>query len=208
MFCVSVYPCRSTFGLTYLFTIKIDVSAHTAMLTLSAEDVIKDPTDSLASILAFIWREDWDWEGHGGQQHPHQSKPHATWKLEADEIVNEQYQNDDSVLNQLFEYTSLLLDETTSSIENNDLFKKSIQGAFSNEMKRSSDMTSWPCPSFWEGVDTTTVSKADGDDNNQQKRILQHISSEMIPNCRDNDPFVRCTVNKDRCEVRRDAKCK
>ena len=177
------------------------------MLTLSAEDIIKDPTDSLASILAFIWREDWDWEGHGGQQHPHQSKPHTTWKIEADEIVHKQYQKDDSVLNKLFDYTSLLLDETQSSIENNDLFKKSIQGAFAGEMKRSSDMTSWPCPSFWEGVDSTITSVADGDDD-QQKRILQHISSEMIPNCRDNDPFVRCTVNRDRCEVKRDAKCK
>ena len=119
--------------------------------------------------------------------------------------MNKQYQNVDSVLNKLFDYTSLLLDETQSSIENDDLFKKSIQGAFASEMSRSSDMTSWPCPSFWEGVDTTTTN---GDDNSQQKRISQHISSEMIPNCRDNDPFVRCTVNRDRCEVKRDAKCK
>ena len=178
------------------------------MLTLSAEEIIKDPTDSLASILAFIWREDWDWEGHGGQQHPHQSKPHATWKIEADEIVTKQYQNADSALNKLFEYTSLLMDETTSSIGNNDLFKKSIQGAFASEMSRSSDMTSWPCPSFWEGVDTT-IAATDGNENDQQQvRILQHISSEMVPNCRDNDPFVRCMVNRDRCEVRRDAKCK
>ena len=189
----------------YLYKHKTDVSAHTAMLTLSAEDIIKDPTDSLASILAFIWREDWDWEGHGGQQHPHQSKPHATWKIKADEIVTKQYQKDDSVLNKLFQYISLLMDETTSSIENNDLFKKSIQGAFSNEMKLSSDMTSWPCPSFWEGVDITSMADGDAD---QEKRILKHISNEMIPNCRDNDPFVRCTVNRDRCEVRRDAKCK
>ena len=183
------------------------------MITLSLEDLLTDPTTIISNILSFIWREDWDWEGHngGGQTHPHQSQPkYATWKLEAEEIVTQQLKDTSSLLYMLTKHTQLLLHETILSTnedksdDDNNAFKKSIQGAFASEMKRSSDMTSWPCPSFWEGVDTST----DASDDNDQLRILQQISNEMIPNCRDDDPFVRCSVNKDKCEVKRDAKCK
>ena len=182
------------------------------MITLSLEDLLTDPTTIISNILSFIWREDWDWEGHNGVQktRPHQSQPkYATWKLEAEEIVTQQLKDTSSLLYMLTKHTQLLLHETIStnddeSDDDNNAFKKSIQGAFASEMKRSSDMTSWPCPSFWEGVDTSTAAS----DDNDQLRILQQISNEMIPNCRDDDPFVRCSVNKDKCEVKRDAKCK
>ena len=172
------------------------------MLTISLEEIIADPIDVLSGILSFTWREDWDWEGHGGQQHPHQGLPHATWKQEADELVSNQ-QSD--VLDRLMEQTLLLLDETISSTTDDHKLKKSIQGAFASEMKRSSDMTSWPCPSFWEGMEVSGGKNVADHDN--QMNVLQQISSDMVPNCKDDDLYTRCTVNKDKCEVKRDAKC-
>ena len=171
------------------------------MLTISLEEIITDPIDVLSSILSFTWREDWHWEGHGGQQHAHQGSPHATWKQEAEELVSKLSDE----LNKLMEQTSLLLDETISSTTDDHTLKKTIQGAFASEMKRSSDMTSWPCPSFWEGLEVSGSNVvADHDD---QMRVLQQISSDMVPNCKDDDPYTRCTVDKDKCEVKRNAKC-
>ena len=50
---------------------------------------------------------------------------------------------------------------------------------------KSKDMTSWPCPSFWNGVKAA-------DSGSSFK-----VANEMTPNCRDGDPYVRCTVDKD-----------
>lgn len=189
------------------------------MLTLSLEEVFQDPTDVLASILSFVWREDWEWEGHGGGgNHPNQGlvlpRGGSSWKHTAEDLILNHHVHDDDdddygSLDKLLEQTSLILEETSSSAINNDgnsnAFQKSIQGAFASEMQRSQDMTAWPCPSFWEGVES---SSSGGDDGDNQIRVLRHISGEMVPNCKDDDPFVRCTVNKDRCEVKGDAKCK
>lgn len=64
-----------------------------------------------------------------------------------------------------------------------------------NEMTKSNNLTSWPCPSFWDGV------------NKDNSGAAHKIASGMTPNCRDGDPYAQCTVNKDRCEVKKDAKC-
>jgi len=90
------------------------------------------------------------------------------------------------LLNQL----SLLLQD---DILTSSSFGESMRQSFVNEMIKSKDLTSWPCPSFWDGVETS---------------VLSQIASEMTPNCRDGDRYARCTVNKDRCEMKKDAKCK
>jgi len=174
------------------------VSAHTAMLTLTLEDVINDPSITLASVLGFVWREDWEWEGHGNHHPTQRPPPQRGWKHEAEELVRNHESG--SLLQTMLDQASLVVRETTSSA-GGLAFRKAIQGAFASEMKRSSGMTSWPCPSFWEGVES-------GSDKDNEVRALQHVAGEMVPNCSDDDPFVRCTINKDRCEVKHDAKCK
>lgn len=186
----------------FVVAMRSDVSAHTAMLTLSLGDVIKDPAAALASILEFIWRDDWEWEGHGAH-HPKQGPPpQRGWKREAEGLVEEGRAGGGS-LRKMLEETSLVLREATSHA-GGSAFRKTIQGAFASEMKRSEGMTAWPCPSFWEGVN------AEGGDlyGDDDLRVLQQLAGEMVPNCSDDDPFARCTVNKDRCEVKRNAKCK
>ncbi len=46
----------------------------------------------------------------------------------------------------------------------------------------------------------------EGDDNGPQ--ALGHLSGEMVPNSDDDDPFVRCTANKDLFKVRKEQTCK
>mmetsp|Transcript_41415 Transcript_41415/g.88258 ORF Transcript_41415/g.88258 Transcript_41415/m.88258 type:complete len:168 (+) Transcript_41415:1169-1672(+) len=167
------------------------------MLTISLEDVLRDPADALARILGFVWREDWEWEGHGGK-HPRQGPPpQRGWKRKTEDLIKDD--RGGSSLKEMLEQTSLVLGEATSSA-GGPAFRKSMQGAFASEMKRSADMTAWPCPSFWEGVES-----GDGSD---ETRALRRLSGEMVPNCSDDDPFARCAVKKDRCEVKRDARCK
>jgi len=174
------------------------------MLTISLEQILKEPINVLSSILFFIWRDDWEWEGHGGKYHEQQGLPPLIgWKQKAEDLVMSK--DGSELLQKLLEQSAAIVDESISTAKddsNSNAFKKSIQGAFASEMKRSSDMTSWPCPSFWDGVNL------DEDGQDQMQVVLQRISSEMVPNCSDDDPFARCTVNKDRCEVKRDAKCK
>ncbi|KAL3778789.1 hypothetical protein ACHAW5_006755 [Stephanodiscus triporus] len=155
------------------------VSAHTAMVTLSLEDVLRDPKTALGRVLAFVRREDWEWEGRGGGggDESRQSPEGGEETRAADDLI-------------VVDRGGFLL----------------CRCAFAGEMDRSSNLTSWPCPSFWEGVDGIGGG-SDNDDGDDQTRVIRRISGEMVPNCIDNDPFARCTVNKDRCEVKGDAKC-
>lgn len=169
------------------------------MRTVSLEEVAKDPAGVLASILSFVWRNDWEWEGHGGR-HPVQDQPPLVgWEKTAEDLVAKR----GGPLERLLERTSLVIDETSSTADRSSAFVKSVQGAFASEMRRSSNLSAWPCPSFWEGLDGSGGYLADEED----VLALQQVSFEMVPNCSDDDPFVRCSVKKDKCEVKRDAKC-
>ena len=154
---------------------------------------MKHPTNTLETILTFVWRQDWEYEGHNHKQNKREERDlyPKIWKGAAEEFVA----SGDGSLQPLLRQLSLLLqDDLLSSDET--IFGDTIQRSFANEMIKSKDLTSWPCPSFWDGVD-------DDDSDAAYK-----IANEMTPNCRDGDPYARCTVNKDRCEVKKDAICK
>ena len=168
------------------------------MITVSFEDVLKDPVNVLSSILSFVWREDREYEGHGGKDYPREA-PGRSWEEDAADLTKgASYRTMLEIASSIFESSPLLI---AAGGDGNDSIHREIQDAFASEMRRSSDMTSWPCPSFWEGLDT-------GENGGNQMKVLQQLASNMIPNCSDDDPFARCTVNRDRCEVRREAKCK
>ncbi len=189
-----------------------DVSAHTAMLTISLDDVLKDPTTALSNVLTFIWREDWEWEDRVSGSYPRSSPISSVgsrdWRKEAGDLVV----NHGESLHTFLDITSLILNETISLANSNDnenALQQSTQNAFASEMDRSVGMTVWPCPSFWEGVEGESKPTVIGDvrDANSQIQVLRRIADYMVPNCNDEDPFVRCTINKDRCEVKRNVKC-
>jgi len=167
------------------------VAAHTAELTLTLDNILKHPTDTLETILTFVWRQDWEWEGHNHDRIKREERElyPKIWKGAAEEFVA----SEDGSLQPLLNQVSLLLSSSTSDATS---FGETIQQSFASEMTKSKDLTSWPCPSFWDGVD------------NDDSGAAHKIATEMTPNCRDGDPYARCTVNKDRCEVKKDAMCK
>eukprot|EP00986_Skeletonema_menzelii_P007337 scaffold2854_cov140-Skeletonema_menzelii.AAC.13 len=169
------------------------VAAHTAELTLTLDNILKHPTDTLETILTFVWRQDWEWEGHNHNENKSEERDlyPKIWKGAAEEFVASKGGSLQPLLYQL----SLLLQDGLLSSDAT-LFGDTLQRSFANEMTKSKDMSSWPCPSFWDGVD------------NDYSGAAYKIANEMTPNCKDDDPYARCTVKKDRCEVKKDAMCK
>mmetsp|Transcript_1261 Transcript_1261/g.2116 ORF Transcript_1261/g.2116 Transcript_1261/m.2116 type:complete len:449 (+) Transcript_1261:25-1371(+) len=169
------------------------VAAHTAELTLTLDNILKHPTDTLETILTFVWRQDWEWEGHNHNENKSEERDlyPKIWKGAAEEFVASKGGSLQPLLYQL----SLLLQDGLLSSDAT-LFGDTLQRSFANEMTKSKDMSSWPCPSFWDGVD------------NDYSGAAYKIANEMTPNCKDDDPYARCTVKKDRCEVKKDAICK
>jgi len=172
------------------------VAAHTAELTLTLDNIIKHPTDTLETILTFVWRQDWEWEGHNHNENKIEERElyPKIWNGAAEDFV----ESEDGSLQPLLNQLSLLLQDSILSSSSADatMFGDVMQQSFANEMTKSKDLTSWPCPSFWDGV------------HNLDSGAAYKIANEMTPNCSDGDPFARCTVNKDRCEVKKDAMCK
>jgi hypothetical protein len=167
------------------------VAAHTAELTLTLDDILKHPTDTLETILTFVWRQDWEWEGHNHNTNMREERElyPKIWNGAAEEF----FASEDGSLQPLLNQLSLLLQDDLSTSD--AAFGETIRQSFANEMTKSNNLTAWPCPSFWDGV------------NNDNSGAAHKIASEMTPNCRDGDPYARCTVNRDRCEVKKDAKC-
>ena len=166
-----------------------DVSMHTAMLTLPLGDVVKHPADTLTKVLTYIWKENWDWEGQGEEANEHkQQNPPGGWRRAAEDLIAK---DRGGHLEGLLDRTATLIQETTPGLRGDgDVFKTALQGAFAAEMKRSNDMTAWPCPSFWEGVE------ADG--GAAAEEAVRRIAGETVPDCGDDHPFARCTIKRDK----------
>ncbi|KAL7468795.1 hypothetical protein ACHAXS_009020 [Conticribra weissflogii] len=181
------------------------VSAHTSMLTVALDEILNDPEGLLNEILSFVWRYDWEWEGKGNDKRKDSNNLKDTTKG----IISSEY-NEDSSFELLLKRTSAILgnigsNKSSSSMISNVGFQTALENAFKEEMVLSKDLTKWPCPSFWEGIDDLD----DGDgESNQDVTVLRRLATQMVPNCQDGDPFVRCTVNRDRCEVAGNANCK
>jgi hypothetical protein len=62
-----------------------------------------------------------------------------------------------------------------------------------DELARSQNFTSWPCPSFW--AVSPPLSK-----------VGQRLARALSPDC--DDPYVHCFVARDQCEFRGDAECR
>jgi hypothetical protein len=173
------------------------------MVTLSLEDVLRDPARALGRVLSFVRRDDWQWEGHEKLLEKKDEKRTAVdVRLES--------------MRALLDRVSLVVGAASFLYADSDggaeAYRKSIRDAFAYEMERSSNLSVWPCPSFWEGVDGGIIGSVedrnnDNGDGDDQTLVLRRIAGEMVPNCSDDEPFAQCTVSKDRCEMKGDAKC-
>jgi hypothetical protein len=66
------------------------------------------------------------------------------------------------------------------------------------ELKKTKNMTVWPCPSFW----------AAGDESDPLKLspITRRLARALSPDC--DAPFASCFVPRDKCEGKGDGLCK
>jgi len=187
------------------------VSAHTSMLTVTLDEILNEPEALLNKILRFVWRNDWEWEGKekGAIENGGENEDANNLKDTTKAVILSEY-NEDSSFGILLQRTSAILEKiefakSSPSTISKEGFQRALENAFQDEMKLSKDLTKWPCPSFWEGIDDVDHGDVE---TNQDVAGLRHLATHMVPNCNDKDPFIRCTVNRDRCEVVGDSKCK
>lgn len=76
---------------------------------------------------------------------------------------------------------------------------KEFDGVLLEEMRISSNLTAWPCESFWTVGDQAK-------DRLKLSPIVQKIAASMSPDCK--APFTSCFVKKDLCEAGGDGACK
>lgn len=162
------------------------VSAHTSMISVNLNDALKDPTTILHHILKFVFADDWEWEGGNKDK---------VWKeIDAGEeaaafIDSESTRTAEScLLKRAIDDTKIVQKYMEQALDESLLHL--VQNAFIEEMDLSEDLTHWPCPSFWKGVDK-----------------LQ-LNTGLVPDCREDHPWIKCTINRDKCEMKQDPECK
>ena len=72
---------------------------------------------------------------------------------------------------------------------------KKLDDVLQEEMKRTKDMSVWPCPSFWEAPPPLQLSD-----------LTKQLAWALSPDC--DDPYVSCFVQKDKCEAAGNPSCK
>ncbi|KAL3784723.1 hypothetical protein HJC23_007732 [Cyclotella cryptica] len=166
------------------------VSAHTSMINVDYHSVLQDPLTSLEKIVNFVFANNWEWDA--GRK--------KAWKqidteLVVNDIIASKVSSDGKTyLDLVLDESKMIQDEVAKKFQESTSdafsFTNTIQNAFEEEMNQSKDLTVWPCPSFWLGVEKLK------------------FNSLLVPDCRDGHPWIKCTVNRDKCEVKEDPECK
>jgi hypothetical protein len=157
------------------------VSAHTATLSIPFMDLLSDPRETTQAIQSFL--APGDTFGEKGTD---------------DERITESVADDDQA--GLFDaeekYGTQILTyiQSVSHVNVNEILDQVLL----EELKKTKNMTQWPCPSFW----------AAGDEPDPLKLspITMRLARALSPDC--GAPFASCFVPRDKCEEKGDGLCK
>jgi hypothetical protein len=163
------------------------VSAHTSMISITLYGVLYNPQMALEHILKFVFTNDWEWEGGKGDRVWKDINP--TKEAAAFIELEDTRTTDSSYLKRVFEDVKVIQAQLEQYLNLDASVTSIIQNAFKEEMDLSEDLTHWPCPSFWEGVEKLK------------------LNSWLVPDCREGHPWIKCTINRDKCEVKQDPVC-
>ena len=159
------------------------VSAHTSMISVQISEVLEDPLAMLRRVVQFVFANNWEWgNGKDDEWKEVDSIQEAASYLEF-EITTE------SNLSLVMKDVFIIHEEIRNLLHTGSNMTSDVESAFKQEMKFSEDMTHWPCPSFWIGVEKLKM------------------NSDLVPDCRANHPWIQCNINRDKCEVKQDTKC-
>lgn len=129
------------------------VTAHTSLISISLHGILKDPVKVIEKIYQFVFENNWEWGG----------KAAMPWKdidpmNEAMNFIDSEktHTPDSSYLRRAIEEVVLVrgVAEDFLGNLNGNTTHLDIEAAFNEEMILSKDLTVWPCPSFWAGIDT------------------------------------------------------
>lgn len=130
------------------------VTAHTSSISISLHGILKDPVKVIEKIYQFVFENNWEWGG----------KAAMPWKdidpmNEAMNFIDSEktHTPDSSYLRRAIEEVVLVrgvAEDFLGNLNGNTTHLDNIEAAFNEEMILSKDLTVWPCPSFWAGIDT------------------------------------------------------
>lgn len=167
------------------------VSAHTSLLTVPLADIISDLVGSVSKVLRFI---DKDLETNIMEQH--KSEENMKFEEKVNAILDEKKLTSVALFeNALIDIeeksiASLLLSPSSSHNIQSDPFDLALK----EELEKSNNLKNWPCDSFWNLEISEQTSSAP---------FL--VGDKLIPDC--SNEFVTCSINKDKCELKRMSSC-
>lgn len=184
------------------------VAAHTALITLSSTEALEDPVGTLDRVVTFVMQDPKSkgidkygsttvvQDEYGNDVDPSEDAVRylaemKRWRGAVDQYATAEEEREGSFAS-VAQVTAAQLGRTSSW----DDTKKIMEEALAAEMKRSKDMNVWPCPSFWEGLPPAGT----------EGGVSRKWASMVVPDC--DDEFVKCTVKRDKCEMKGDPLCK
>ena len=172
------------------------VAAHTAIMTITLEDFLRDPWEEEYQVRVFLDLLQEDGDTKDGSKtislHHHMELEHH---INEDKLIGRMYET-------VHQATNLVrrLDQMLQVGENNGNRKLSRIGDLTDsiihdELESTDHLKAWPCKSFW-----------DLDDKSSKiTEISKRTAMLFAPNCTSHGS--NCWVPRDLCEVQGDAKC-
>jgi hypothetical protein len=157
------------------------VAAHTATLSIPFMDMLSDPKETTQALQSFLA------PGHTFDK-----------KGTDDDKITESVADDDQAglfdAEEKYGTQMLTYIQTISHVNVAEVLDQVLL----EELKKTKNMTVWPCPSFW----------AAGDEPDPLKLspITMRLARALSPDC--DAPFASCFVPRDKCEGKGDGLCK
>lgn len=162
------------------------VAAHTALWSINLETLVAMSVDDLIrQIQVFL---DLDHETMSGDPNDNEGR------ILPDDFDTQQ--NFEEIFFAMASRGASLLTHAQIGIAQSML--KELDKVLLDEMRKSKNLTAWPCESFW------TVGDPSNDDL-KFSNLISRISKSMSPDCK--APFTSCFVKRDQCEFVGDGKC-
>jgi hypothetical protein len=157
------------------------VAAHTALWTLTLEDLANESLDGLIDqVQTFLGLEQADILQEMQEE-------------QGDDLVPPD--NMEGSVMAMYSYGASMLTFVQTTVKEDVL--KVMDDVLLEELHISKNLTAWPCESFW------TVGEPA--DRIKLAPMVSRIATAVSPNC--TAPFTSCFVKRDICEAKGDGKC-
>lgn len=164
------------------------LAAHTAILTINLNDFIDNEEYTNQKLYDFIKASP---DGKDVEPNPEDEVADLQMAMNGgmDEI---------GMLSGELDFVSKILTRIQAESHGSIKVLEVLDRALRDEMKKTNDMTKWPCESFW------TVGEPGHE--TELSQFATKVARNFSPNC--TDPLADCWVARDKCEAAGDGVCK